>query len=130
MVSRSRSLRVEDPHASGADDVLAALSVDPETGLSSGEASRRLERHGRNVVHRRKRTSWVNILVDQVRSAVVLLLIVAAIAGTMIGEYVEATAVALVLVVNTVVGFLTELRAVRSVEGPSQACVGCGGRGA
>ena len=51
------------------------------------------------------------------RSAVVLLLIAAVVAGTLIGEYVEAAAVALVLVVNTVVGFFTELRAVRSVEG-------------
>lgn len=117
VVSHSRSLRVEDPHATGADDVLAALSVDAETGLSSHEARRRMERHGGNVLHRRKPASGVSILLDQFRSAVVLLLIAAVIAGALIGEYVEAVAVALVLVVNTIVGFLTERRAVRSVEG-------------
>jgi P-type Ca2+ transporter type 2C len=73
--------------------------------------------HGRNVLHRRRPASAANILLDQMRSAVVLLLIAAVVAGTLIGEYVEAAAVALVLVVNTVVGFFTELRAVRSVEG-------------
>jgi P-type Ca2+ transporter type 2C len=117
VVSHSRTLRVEDPHATGADDVLAALAVDAQTGLSSHEAQRRLDAHGRNVLRRRKPASAVSILLDQLRSAVVLLLIAAVVAGTLIGEYVEATAVALVLVVNTVVGFLTELRAVRSVEG-------------
>jgi Ca2+-transporting ATPase len=76
-----------------------------------------LEAHGRNVLRRRKPASAASILLDQLRSAVVLLLIAAVVAGVLIGEYVEATAVALVLVVNTVVGFLTELRAVRSVEG-------------
>jgi P-type Ca2+ transporter type 2C len=117
VVSRRRSPGVEDPHATGADDVLAALSVDARTGLSSLEARRRLERHGRNVLHRRKPTSAVSILLDQLRSAVVLLLVAAVVVGALIGEYVEAVAVALVLVVNTVVGFVTELRAVRSVEG-------------
>jgi P-type Ca2+ transporter type 2C len=117
VVSHSRGLRVEDPHATGADDVLATLSVDARTGLSSPEARRRLEAHGRNLLRRRKPASAVSILLDQLRSAVVLLLIGAAVAGVLIGEYVEATAVALVLVVNTVVGFFTELRAVRSVEG-------------
>jgi P-type Ca2+ transporter type 2C len=117
VVSHSRSLRVADPHATGADDVLAALAVDAQTGLSSHEARRRLEVHGRNVLHRRRPASAANILLDQMRSAVVLLLIAAVVAGTLIGEYVEAAAVALVLVVNTVVGFFTELRAVRSVEG-------------
>lgn len=115
--SSSRSLRVDDPHATGSDDVLTALSVDASTGLSSHEARRRLELHGRNVLRRRKPASAAAILLDQLRSAVVLLLIAAVVAGTLIGEYVEAVAVSLVLILNTVVGFLTELRAVRSVEG-------------
>lgn len=116
MPSSSRSLRVDDPHAIGADDVLAALAVDPDTGLSGHEALRRLERYGGNVLHGRKPTSALGILVDQFRSVVVLLLVGAVIAGVVIGEYVEAAAVAVVLVVNTVVGFVTEWRAVRSVE--------------
>lgn len=115
--SHSRSLWVEDPHATGADDVLAGLSVDPRTGLSGPEARRRLEWHGRNVIRRRKPTSAVSILVDQFRSVVVLLLVAAVVAGVVIGEYAEAIAVAIVLTVNAVVGFVTELRAVRSVEG-------------
>jgi P-type Ca2+ transporter type 2C len=115
--SHSRSLWVEDPHATGADDVLAGLSVDPRTGLSGREARRRLEWHGRNVIRRRKPTSAVSILVDQFRSVVVLLLVAAVVAGLVIGEYAEAIAVAIVLTVNAVVGFGTELRAVRSVEG-------------
>jgi Ca2+-transporting ATPase len=52
-----------------------------------------------------------------VRSTVAVLLALAAVAGALIGEYIEAAAIAVVLVVNTVVGFATELRAVRSVEG-------------
>lgn len=117
MTSRSRDLRIDDPHATGVDDVLAALAVDSATGLSSPEVHARRERHGRNELRRQAPTSTVSILVDQFRSVVVLVLVAAAIAGFAIGEYVEAIAVAVVLVVNTVVGFVTELRSVRSVEG-------------
>jgi P-type Ca2+ transporter type 2C len=117
MVSGSEGLRVEDPHATGIDDVLAALSVDPDTGLSHPEVLRRRERHGRNELGAQQKVSTVRILLDQVRSTVVVLLAVAAVAGALIGEYVEAAAITVVLIVNTVVGFVTELRAVRSVEG-------------
>ncbi|MGM0385093.1 MAG: cation-translocating P-type ATPase, partial [Actinomycetota bacterium] len=104
-------------HAVAADEVLTSLRVDPETGLSSDEAADRQQRHGRNVLEARERASAARILLDQVRSTVVVLLAVAVVAGVLIGEYAEAVAIAVVLVVNTVVGFVTELRAVRSVEG-------------
>lgn len=109
-------LRIEDPHATGADDVLAALAVDPETGLSSSEAAKRRERHGRNELRRREPASAASILIDQFRSTVMLILIAAVVAGLVIGQHLEAFAVAIVLVVNTIVGFVTELRSVRSVE--------------
>lgn len=110
-------LQLDDPHAKGVDDVLSDLAVDPDTGLTAGEADTRRDRFGRNELARQKRTSVGTILLDQVRSPVVLLLVAAVGAGIAIGEYIEAGAVAIVLVVNTVVGFVTELRAVRSVEG-------------
>lgn len=71
---------------------------------------------GRNALEQRRALSGWSILWDQVRSAVVLLLVAAVVAGLAIGEVVEALAVTVVLVVNTVVGFVTELRAVRSME--------------
>ena len=45
-----------------------------------------------------------------------LLLIAAVIVGIAIGEFIEAGAIAVVLIVNAAVGFVTELRAVRSIE--------------
>ncbi|MDX5400148.1 MAG: cation-transporting P-type ATPase, partial [Actinomycetes bacterium] len=104
-------------HAASADEVVASLGVDPETGLTSTEAADRQRAHGRNELEAEDRVSAGRILLDQVRSTVVVLLAVAVIAGFLIGEYIEAIAIAVVLVVNTVVGFVTELRAIRSVEG-------------
>ncbi|NCD19734.1 MAG: HAD family hydrolase [Actinobacteria bacterium] len=104
-------------HSASADEVVASLGVDPATGLSSTEAAERQHAHGRNELEAEDRVSAGHILLDQVRSTVVVLLAVAVVAGFLIGEYIEAIAIAVVLVVNTVVGFVTELRAIRSVEG-------------
>jgi P-type Ca2+ transporter type 2C len=110
------SWSVDEPHALEVDEVLRRLDVDEEVGLDAREVERRRRVVGRNALEQRRRLSGWSILWDQIRSAVVLLLIAAVVAGVAIGEIVEAAAVAVVLVVNTVVGFVTELRAVRSME--------------
>lgn len=109
-------LVVEAPHTLGVAEILDRLGVDESVGLDAAEVVRRRRAAGRNALEQRRQLSGWSILWDQVRSAVVVLLAVAVVAGIAIGEFVEAAAVAIVLLVNTVVGFVTELRAVRSME--------------
>jgi P-type Ca2+ transporter type 2C len=107
---------VELPHALSVEVVLARLTVDGDTGLSHDEVSTRRHRFGFNRLQEAGGTSTWSILIDQLRSAVVLLLVIAAVAGFAIGKNVEGVAVLVVLVANTVIGFVTELRALRSME--------------
>jgi P-type Ca2+ transporter type 2C len=109
-------LVLDAPHALDPVEVLERLGVDETVGLATTEVVRRRRAVGRNALEQRRQMSWWSILWDQVRSAVVVLLAVAVVAGLTIGEFIEAAAVAVVLLVNTVVGFVTELRAVRSME--------------
>jgi P-type Ca2+ transporter type 2C len=112
----SADFRVDAPHTLDAAEVLSRLGVDEAVGLDEADAARRRRAVGRNALEQRRRLSGWSILWDQVRSAVVVLLAAAVVAGIAIGEIIEAAAVAIVLLVNTVVGFVTELRAVRSME--------------
>lgn len=107
---------VESPHAAPAAEVAAALGVEPEEGLSPAEARARLKRHGANLLRRQKPKSAFLILVHQFRSIVVLLLVGAAALSAMLGDLAETVAIILVLLVNTAIGFFTELRAARSME--------------
>ncbi|HEX6425193.1 MAG TPA: cation-transporting P-type ATPase [Acidimicrobiales bacterium] len=107
---------MDAPHALPVDEVLKALSVDATRGLSASEVEQRRRLVGRNSLRDRRQTPWPGVLLDQLRSAVVLLLLAAVVAGVVIGELVEAAAVAVVLAVNTGVGFVTELRATRAME--------------
>lgn len=91
------------------------LQVEPGRGLSGDEAARRRTEVGRNALREPKQLSGWQILYDRVRSTDVVLLAAVVVAGVLIGEVVEAAAVAVVLVINTIVGFVTELRPVRSM---------------
>jgi P-type Ca2+ transporter type 2C len=114
---RYRSLApVESPHATPVGEILDALAVEPEVGLDAEEVLHRRRIFGPNSLEQRRPLSRWAVLGDQVRSTVVLLLAAAAVVGLAVGEVVEAAAIIVVLIVNTLVGFVTELRAVRSME--------------
>jgi len=102
-------------HAMAADEVLARLDASAR-GLSAGEAARRLERYGPNTILAQRRTPVWRILLDQVGSVVVALLFAAMSVAWLLGERIEAAAILAVLLVNTVIGFLVELRARRAME--------------
>lgn len=101
-------------------DVAASLGVDISRGLDGdaarGEVSRRLHEHGRNVLRETKRVGVLHLLLRQFESLVILLLIAAAIVSLVFGRWLESAAIVAVIVVNTVIGFVTELKAVRSME--------------
>jgi len=97
-------------HALSIIDVLRHVDSDPE-GLSGAEAAARLERYGPNALQVARPISPWKILLDQLKSMVVVLLFAAAAVALVIGDLVEAAAVLAVLVINTAVGFWTEWRA-------------------
>lgn len=108
------------PHARPVDDVLSDLAVDPERGLSDDEVRRRRSRYGRNELGEDSGESWWRLLWRQLASAVVVLLLGAGVVGFFIGEVIEAIAILVVLLVNTIVGFLTEWQAARSMAALKQ----------
>ena len=114
--ARGADWSIDQPHTLTVEEVLRRLDVDEEVGLDGVEVERRRRVVGRNALELRRQLSGWSILWDQLRSTVVLLLAAAVVAGLVIGEIVEAAAVAVVLAVNTLVGFATEIRAVRSME--------------
>jgi len=103
-------------HGKPAAEVLAALGVVRERGLSGSEVHARRRRHGPNRLRRSEARSAWRILFDQFRSVLVGLLAVAAALSFVFGRWLEALAIVAVLVVNGAIGFLSELRAVKSME--------------
>jgi P-type Ca2+ transporter type 2C len=102
-------------HAHPVERVVSELGSAAD-GLSDDEALARLARHGPNRLPAPAGISAFAILAGQLRSVVVLLLSVAAAISLALGDTVEAAAIAAVLVINAVLGFVTEWRARRAME--------------
>jgi Ca2+-transporting ATPase len=103
-------------YALPAETVLRQQEVNCAYGLTEQEAALRLKRLGPNTLQAHAERTAVSILADQLKSPVVWLLSAAAAVAALFGQWTEATAIVLVLAINTLIGFLTELRAVRSME--------------
>ena len=97
------------------DDVLETLGSNRD-GLSQADVEDRLERFGRNQLQASEEVSAWSILVDQFKSVIIALLAAATLVSFLLGELAEAAAVAVVIVLNAAIGFVTEVRAVRSME--------------
>jgi P-type Ca2+ transporter type 2C len=103
-------------YALPADAVLRQQDVSPTFGLTEKESAFRLKRYGLNTLLTHPERSAVSILADQLKGPVVWLLVTAAAVAAAVGEWPEATAILIVLAINTLIGFFTEFRAVRSME--------------
>jgi Ca2+-transporting ATPase len=104
------------PQARSASDVLAELGVSPGKGLRDEDVKRRLNVFGSNTVVSTRKANGLFILLHQFQSPVVYLLGAAAALAFYFGELEEGAAIAVVLGLNALIGFLTELKAARSIE--------------
>jgi Ca2+-transporting ATPase len=106
----------ERAHGLPASEVLAALGVSIADGLPEQEAKHRLESFGPNAIVARRKVSALAVLLHQFRSPVAYLLTAAAALAFYVGEREEGIAIAAVLALNALIGFLTEIKAARSIE--------------
>ncbi|MDH3665763.1 MAG: cation-transporting P-type ATPase [Paracoccaceae bacterium] len=104
------------PHASPENEVLAALGAAPASGLDEEEVRARRAEYGPNLLAHRRPVTALAILIGQLASPVVALLAAAAAVSFAYGQTIEALAIGAVLLLNTMIGYLTESRAIRSME--------------
>jgi len=104
------------PYAVDAAEVLERLKVSPLTGLNRHEVLARRALFGPNVLETRLPKPGYVILLHQLESSVVALLVAAAALSAAFGDWQEAIAILVVLLLNTAIGFLTEFKAERSMD--------------
>ena len=105
-----------DWHALEAAVAVSELGVETERGLAISEVAKRRLRYGPNALQKvRPRPAW-RLLVDQFASIVIALLAVAAGVAWITGDGFEAIAILVVLIINALVGFVTEWQAGRALD--------------
>ncbi|MBX9720996.1 MAG: HAD-IC family P-type ATPase, partial [Candidatus Obscuribacterales bacterium] len=100
--------------------LLASLNSDKESGLSIDVAAQRLKAEGPNQLDQAKPLNIWALLIDQFKSSVVILLIVATIISAFMREYLQTLGIVAALVTNAAIGFITEYRAKISLNALSE----------
>lgn len=121
------SAQGHDPSVKDADEVAAALAADLENGLNSQEVSRRLAESGRNELRatvpipswRRVLSQFQDPLIYLLLGAIVIALVAWLIEGGA-GWPVDAIVIALVVVLNAILGYVQEAKAENAVAALAQ----------
>lgn len=97
-------------------EVIDELETSKTEGLSDQEVSKRLETYGENKLQESDSKSKWEILLDNLNNIIVYLLAVAAIISILMGDWVEAIAVMLAVLISVLTGYFVETKAQKSVE--------------
>jgi P-type Ca2+ transporter type 2C len=85
-------------------------------GLTSQEAENRLKQYGENEIKQGKQIDPLKIFFAQFHNFVVYILLVALTISFALGESVDAIVIGIIIVLNSVFGFVQEFKAEKSIE--------------
>ena len=85
-------------------------------GLTSKEAEKRILKHGKNELPRKKPDSVLKIFISELLDPIIMLLVVAIIASLSVGEYVDAIAISLIITIDLIMGTVQEKKANNTAE--------------
>lgn len=116
MNEKSESDSPQAWHTLTSEATAELLEVDGAKGLTQAEAKSRLAKSGPNTLPRAKQQTTFEILWSQFRSLIVLLLVAATAIAIAMGDYIEAGAILVVIVINAAIGFFTEWTAAKALS--------------
>jgi magnesium-transporting ATPase (P-type) len=98
-----------------AAEVLSSLKTKPE-GLAASEVAQRQQQHGRNVLPKPKSKTLAEIFLRQFLNPLIYVLIGAAIVSVATGDKKDAIFIAVIIIINSILGAYQEWRAENSAK--------------
>jgi Ca2+-transporting ATPase len=98
------------------EEVLQSQQVSVQQGLPWNEASARQQEIGLNELTEGTRISPIAIFLNQFKDFMVLVLLGATLISGLLGEYLDAITIVAIIVMNSILGFVQEYRAERSLR--------------
>ncbi len=103
------------PHAIDEAALLRALGSTPK-GLSEEEARQRLRRYGPNQLTPPQREGPLRRLLRQIHQPLIYILLISTVITALLEEWVDASVILGVVVVNTLIGYFQETKALQAIE--------------
>jgi len=102
-------------HALSVEEVLKKLKTTRQ-GLSNEEFKKRLKHFGPNKLPEEKPLSRLAIFLDQFKSPLIYILLVAGLISFLLREFIDSGVIFAAVVINTIVGFIQENKAERALS--------------
>ncbi|MBM3882977.1 MAG: cation-transporting P-type ATPase [Verrucomicrobia bacterium] len=102
------------------EEVVQFLGVDLRSGLPADEVKQRQQRFGPNRLTAQKRRSELVRFLLQFHAPLLYILLAATVISLFLGEWVDASVIFGVVLVNAIVGYLQEAKAERAIEALSR----------
>ncbi len=97
------------------ESIINEINSDAKSGLSAAEAKSRLNKYGLNeLIEKGTKNPWL-ILLDQLRDAMVIILIIAAIVSGFLGDLNDVIVILAIVILNAAIGFSQEYRAEQAI---------------
>jgi Ca2+-transporting ATPase len=103
----------QEPYQEQLADLIARLESNPEQGLDSQQAAALLEKYGPNALKEKKKQTMLQKLLAQFKDVMVLILIAASLVSAFLGEYIDASVIIAIVLINAILGVVQEGRAKR-----------------
>ncbi|WP_090858228.1 calcium-translocating P-type ATPase, PMCA-type [Paraliobacillus sp. PM-2] len=97
------------------NEIMDKLSTNRKKGLTNNFAVARLKKFGLNQLSQKQSSSLLFLFLKQFQDFMVLVLLAATLLSGLLGEYVDAIAIIVIVLMNSILGFFQEQKAERSL---------------
>jgi P-type Ca2+ transporter type 2C len=104
-------------------DALQQIGTKPDAGLSSAQAQELRAKFGPNELQEKAGRSRLAILWEQFSGILTILLVIAALISLILGDWIEAVAILVIVILNALLGYTQETKAEQSMAALKQMAV-------
>ena len=98
------------------EQVVQELKTDYKKGLSQQEINKRFLKYGYNELKAKKKISPFIIFLNQFKSFIIIMLLVAVLINLFLGELVDSILILIIILMVAIIGFFHEYRAEKAIE--------------
>ena len=106
---------MKDAYTKSSVDVIKELNSSTD-GLTDEEASIRLEKYGLNEIERTKQKTILEMIVEQLKDKMILILLLASVLSFLLGEYAEGVVILVIIFINALISIIQEKKAIDAID--------------
>ncbi|HIR59770.1 MAG TPA: calcium-translocating P-type ATPase, PMCA-type [Candidatus Onthousia excrementipullorum] len=106
---------MKDAYTKSSDEVVKILNSYID-GLTANEVKARLNKYGYNEIEAKKPKTILEMILEQLKDRMILILLLASILSFILGEYAEGIVILIIIFINTLISIIEEKKALDAIE--------------